>query len=75
MRNQVVLRQWAILRELKRSPCALDDLARATRCSTRTVRRDLNALQEAHVPIVQDGETKRYTLMRQAPCPACGRAA
>jgi predicted DNA-binding transcriptional regulator YafY len=79
MRNRVVIRQWGIVRELRRGSRTLGQLAEALRCSERTIRRDLAALQEAYVPIVQEDRdgafAPRYGLMKQAPCPTCGRQA
>src|SRR6516225_8385714 len=56
-RNTEVIRQWNVLREIERSRGAgvtIDDLA--TRCgvTTRTIRRDLQALEEAGFPIFDD---------------------
>lgn len=62
MRNQEVIRQWSILRDLESSRRAtIDELAERTGVSTRTIRRDLEALQTAGFPLfdeVYDG--KRY---------------
>ena len=62
MRNAEVIRQWTILRELEASRRAtIDDLALKTRVTTRTIRRDLEALQASGFPLydeVIDG--KRY---------------
>jgi predicted DNA-binding transcriptional regulator YafY len=61
-RNAEVIRQWTILRALEASRRArIDDLARQTGVTTRTIRRDLEALQTAGFPLydeVIDG--KRY---------------
>jgi predicted DNA-binding transcriptional regulator YafY len=61
-RNAEVIRQWTILRELEASRRAtIDDLARKTGVTTRTIRRDLEALQTSGFPLydeVIDG--KRY---------------
>jgi predicted DNA-binding transcriptional regulator YafY len=61
-RNAEVIRQWTILRELEASRRAtIDDLALKTRVTTRTIRRDLEALQASGFPLydeVIDG--KRY---------------
>jgi predicted DNA-binding transcriptional regulator YafY len=61
-RNAEVIRQWSILRDLESSRrVTIDDLAKRTNVTTRTIRRDLEALQTAGFPLydeVIDG--KRY---------------
>jgi predicted DNA-binding transcriptional regulator YafY len=61
-RNAEVIRQWTILRELEASRrLTIDDLAGKTGVTTRTIRRDLEALQTSGFPLfdeVHDG--KRY---------------
>jgi predicted DNA-binding transcriptional regulator YafY len=72
-RNAEVIRQWTILREIERARGAgvtIDDLARQCDVTTRTIRRDLQALEEAGFPIYDDrsrddGRT-RWTLNGQA---------
>jgi predicted DNA-binding transcriptional regulator YafY len=67
MRNAEVIRQWSILRDLESSRrVTIDDLAERTGVSTRTIRRDLEALQAAGFPLfdeVHDG--KRYWTLEQ----------
>lgn len=56
-RNAEVIRQWTILREIERARGAgvtIDDLADQTGVTTRTIRRDLQALEEAGFPIFDD---------------------
>ena len=56
-RNAEVIRQWTILREIERARTAgatIDDLARTSGVTTRTIRRDLQALEEAGFPIFDD---------------------
>src|SRR3977135_456919 len=56
-RNTEVIRQWTILREIERSRAAgvtIDDLASQCAVTTRTIRRDLQALEEAGFPIYDD---------------------
>jgi predicted DNA-binding transcriptional regulator YafY len=69
MRNAEVIRQWSILRDLESSRRAtIDDLAQRTGVSTRTIRRDLEALQAAGFPLydeVHDGK-KYWTLEQRA---------
>src|SRR5438046_5547053 len=61
-RNAEVIRQWTILRDLEASRrVTIDDLADRTGVTTRTIRRDLEALQTSGFPLfdeVIDG--KRY---------------
>jgi predicted DNA-binding transcriptional regulator YafY len=70
MRNAEVIRQWQILREVesRRTGVTIHELARLVRVSTRTIRRDLQALQEAGFAIFDEGEaneTKRWRLDAQ----------
>src|SRR6187401_1090635 len=69
MRNAEVIRQWSILRELESSRRGtIDELAERTGVSTRTIRRDLEALQSAGFPLfdeVHDGR-KYWTLEQRA---------
>src|SRR3954468_21529410 len=62
MRNAEVIRQWSILRELESSRRAtIDELAARTGVSTRTIRRDLEALQAAGLPLVDEvHDGKKY---------------
>lgn len=56
-RNAEVIRQWTILREIERARAAgvtIDELAAGNGVSTRTIRRDLQALEEAGFPIYDD---------------------
>ena len=56
-RNAEVIRQWTILREIERSASAgatIDDLASLCDVTTRTIRRDLQALEEAGFPLYDD---------------------
>jgi predicted DNA-binding transcriptional regulator YafY len=72
-RNAEVIRQWTILREIERSRVSgvtIDDLASQCAVTTRTIRRDLQALEEAGFPIYDDrsrddGRT-RWTINGQA---------
>jgi predicted DNA-binding transcriptional regulator YafY len=56
VRNAEVIRQWTILREIERSRggATLQDLASQTGVTTRTIRRDLEALQTAGFPLYDD---------------------
>src|SRR5262245_23169801 len=56
-RNAEVIRQWTVLREIERSRAAgvtIDDLAALCDVTTRTIRRDLQALEEAGFPLYDD---------------------
>jgi predicted DNA-binding transcriptional regulator YafY len=67
MRNAEVIRQWQILRQVEasRTGVTIHELARQVEVSTRTIRRDLQALQEAGFAVYDEGdehETKRWRL-------------
>jgi predicted DNA-binding transcriptional regulator YafY len=55
-RNQEVIRQWKVLHALEssRHGAAIDALARELDVTTRTIRRDLAALQEAGFPLFDE---------------------
>lgn len=56
-RNSEVIRQWTILREIERARGAgvtIDELAQLCDVTTRTIRRDLQALEESGFPIYDD---------------------
>ncbi len=56
-RNSEVIRQWTILREIERARLGgltIDELADTTGVTTRTIRRDLEALQIAGFPLFDD---------------------
>ena len=64
-RNAEVIRQWTILRELEASRrMTIDDLADRTGVTTRTIRRDLEALQAAGFPLYDElADGKRYWML------------
>lgn len=69
MRNAEVIRQWQVLREIeqRRTGVTIHELAAQVGVSTRTIRRDLQALQEAGFAVYDEGgeqETKRWMLDR-----------
>ena len=71
-RNSEVIRQWTILREIERARggVTIDALASLCNVTTRTIRRDLQALEEAGFPVYDDrshddGRT-RWTINGQA---------
>jgi predicted DNA-binding transcriptional regulator YafY len=56
-RNAEVIRQWTILREIEQARArgvTIDDLASLCAVTTRTIRRDLQALEEAGFPLFDD---------------------
>src|SRR5947208_8583746 len=56
-RNTEVIRQWTILREIEHARAAgvtIDELASLCGVATRTIRRDLQALEEAGFPLYDD---------------------
>jgi predicted DNA-binding transcriptional regulator YafY len=56
-RNAEVIRQWTILREIENARAGgvtIDDLAALCAVTTRTIRRDLQALEEAGFPLFDD---------------------
>jgi predicted DNA-binding transcriptional regulator YafY len=67
LRNQEVIRQWSILRDLESSRrMTIDELAERTGVSTRTIRRDLEALQAAGFPLFDEThDNKRYWTLEQ----------
>lgn len=56
MRNQELIRQWTILRELDATPTGrtIEKLSAVTKFGQRTIRRDLVALQEAGFPLYSE---------------------
>jgi predicted DNA-binding transcriptional regulator YafY len=67
MRNAEVIRQWQVLREIetRRGGVTIQQLSALANVSTRTIRRDLQALQEAGFAVYDEGEeneTKRWRL-------------
>jgi len=68
-RNAEVIRQWSILRDLEASRrLTIDDLASRTGVTTRTIRRDLEALQSSGFPLFDETyEGRKYwTLQHRA---------
>ena len=50
-RNSEIIRQWSILRDIEAaSDCTIGGLARKYRVCTRTIRRDIEALESAGFP-------------------------
>ncbi len=68
-RNAEVIRQWTILRDLESSRrLTIDELARRTGVTTRTIRRDLDALQSAGFPLFDEThDGKKYWTLEHRP--------
>ena len=66
-RNAEVIRQWSILRDLESSRrLTIDDLASRTGVTTRTIRRDLEALQAAGFPLYDEThDGRKYWMLEQ----------
>jgi predicted DNA-binding transcriptional regulator YafY len=66
-RNAEVIRQWSILRDLESSRrLTIDDLAARTGVTTRTIRRDLEALQLAGFPLYDEShDGRKYWMLEQ----------
>ena len=69
-RNQEVIRQWTVLREIEASHngTTINQLAEITGVTTRTIRRDLVALEGAGFPlfdVIDDDGVKRWKLNRR----------
>src|SRR5689334_18899695 len=66
-RNAEVIRQWSILRDLEAARrLTIDDLAERTGVTTRTIRRDLEALQVAGFPLYDELiDGKRFWTLEQ----------
>jgi predicted DNA-binding transcriptional regulator YafY len=66
-RNAEVIRQWSILRDLESSRrLTIDELAERTGVTTRTIRRDLEALQLAGFPLYDEShDGKKYWTLEQ----------
>lgn len=69
MRNKNVIRQWKLLRTLDamRRGATVSELARELKVSTRTVWRDVAALQEAGFPLTSERDDRRTRWMMAAP--------
>jgi predicted DNA-binding transcriptional regulator YafY len=74
-RNRQLIRQWRILRLLEDRGRTLDELAASADVgvTTRTIRRDLFALEAAGFPIyvdIDDEEIRRWQLLTKGVTPA-----
>ncbi len=71
-RNLQVIRQWLVLLALQARPCTIATLATEGNVTTRTVRRDLEALQTAGFPLYNergDDGAMRWHLLPTASVP------
>ena len=66
-RNAEVIRQWSILRDLESSRrLTIDEMSNRTGVTTRTIRRDLDALQAAGFPLYDEThDGKKYWMLEQ----------
>lgn len=65
MRNQQVIRQWGVLRSRARGRGnTLRSLSGEFSVSSRTIRRDLNALQEVGFPILDEVDDESTKALR-----------
>lgn len=61
-RNAALMRVFRLIRALQMRAWTLDELAQRLECSSRTVRRDIELLEELHAPIVhEEGARVRLT--------------
>jgi predicted DNA-binding transcriptional regulator YafY len=60
-RNRQIIRTWRIVRELSVGGRTFNGLAAELGVTSRTIRRDLEALAEAGFPLVQD-EQRRWRM-------------
>ncbi len=78
-RNRQLVRTWLLLKLLRAwGGLSLAKLAEETGVTTRTIRRDLEALQDAGVPLMEtsdalDWEEKFWKILPTSPCPICNR--
>jgi predicted ArsR family transcriptional regulator len=77
-RCRTLIRTWRVVAILRASGgVTLATLAASLGVTDRTIRRDLDALQAAGIAIYDvtgDDGTRRWRLVKGAPCPICGRA-
>ena len=76
-RNVEIVRQWRILKAIERaSDCTIPGLAETFKVCTRTIRRDLAALQEAGFPLYDEHvENQVYWRLSGKPFKALGETA
>lgn len=74
-RNRALVRTWHLIALLRSGAgSSLERLSRELGVTPRTVRRDLEALQEAGIAIYDEkpDETRFWRLVKGAPCVICG---
>ena len=72
-----MIRTWRLIALLRSGPgCTLARLSRDLGVTTRTIRRDLDALQAAGLAVydLKPEETRMWRLVKGTSCPLCGRA-
>lgn len=76
-RTRQLRRTWLLIALLRSAPgCSLARLSRELDVTTRTIRRDLQALEAAGIAIYDtqtDTGLRLRRLMKDAPCAICGR--
>ena len=69
-RNRTIVRTWTVLHLITERPRTLDELACELSVTTRTIRRDIEALEEAAFPLYNerddDGAVRWHTLNPKA---------
>jgi predicted DNA-binding transcriptional regulator YafY len=79
LRVKQLRRSWLLIALLRGTHgCTLRRLAREAGVCERTIRRDLNALEAAGLPVQRLTDTdsehgKPWRLLKGAPCPVCNR--
>jgi predicted DNA-binding transcriptional regulator YafY len=76
--SRQLVRTWRVIALLRCcGGVSLDKLARECGVTTRTIRRDLEALQDAGIPVTRvspdDVFGSPWRLVGGSPCPLCGR--
>lgn len=77
-RNQALMRLANLITLLRREPRDLAECAIALNVTPRTIYRDLIALSELGVIVIntnESGARGSYSIERKAPCPLCQRCA
>lgn len=72
-RNRQIIRQWQLLRALEHRGRTLHELAGDLDVTTRTIRRDIEALEAAGFPLyddVDDAGARRWRLLPSTAAPA-----
>lgn len=75
-RCEQLIRTWRLVALLRSTAgCSLEKLSRDLGVTTRTIRRDLEALQAAGIAIYDEESeaAKVWRLVKGAACPVCGK--